>query len=501
MSNKALLTTYSSPEEHYQILVESIQDYAIFMLDPNGFIVTWNMGARRIKKYSEEEVIGKHFSIFYPEELQKKKYPAWVLQKALADGRYEEEGWRMRKGGSPFWARIIVTPIILEGKCVGFSKITKDLSQQLKTARDLKESEQRYHLLIDAVKDYAIFMLDPSGMVTTWNTGAERIKGYSTAEITGKHFSVFYTQEDVRSGFPDYELMKARQNGRFEDEGWRIRQDGTRFWANVVITPIYQEGKLLGFAKVTRDLTERVTAQKELTRRNAELERINSDLDNFVYAASHDLKAPILNIEGLLSVLYNRCLRQEVEKDETIKSIYNMLELSIDRFKTSIQDLTEISNLQKEEVSSNESLSLYNILEEVKILLRDLITVKKAEIITNFEVEHLKFPRKYLRSIFYNLISNSLKYSSPDKAPVIRIQSKITGKNYLLLRFADNGLGIKKGQKEKIFTMFKRLHQHVEGSGIGLYLVKRIVEKTEGTIQVDSEVGKGSTFTIHMKVD
>lgn len=498
MVGKSLNNQLSTPEEHYQLLVDSIKDHAIFMLDSEGFIVTWNKGASRIKLYSEEEIIGKHFSIFYPEQLRKTGYPEWVLQKALEEGGYKEKGWRLRKGGIRFWSSITINPIYQEGKCIGYSKVTRDLSHNKKSAQKLQQSEQRYHLLIDAVKDYAIFMLDPAGIISSWNTGAKRLKGYHETEIIGQHFSVFYMEKDIRSGFPDYGLVKARQEGKFEDEGWRVRKDGSRFWAHVFITPIFQEEALIGFAKVTRDLSERSKAQEQLQKRNTELQRINSDLDSFVYAASHDLKAPILNVEGLLSVLYDSCLSEHIESDDKVKTIYNMLQVSIDRFKNTIQDLTEISYLQREEVIAKESVSLSSILEEVKLFMRDLITVKNAEIITDFEVEYLKISRRNIRSIFYNLLSNSLKYSSPDRPPVIKIHASLAEKNYLVLRFADNGLGIKKGQKDKIFTMFKRLHQHVEGSGIGLFLVKRIVEDAEGKIEVDSEEGKGTTFTIFL---
>ena len=499
MAKKTISSSLSSPEDHYQLLVDSIKDYAIFMLDPEGFIITWNKGANRIKKYTEEEIIGQHFSVFYPEPLRKTGYPERVLQKALEKGEYKENGWRLRKGGHRFWCSITLTPIWRDGKCIGFSKVTRDLSQKKEATQKLKRSEERMQLLIDSVKDYAIFMLDPEGIVTTWNTGAKRLKGYHEGEIIGQHFSVFYPEADTESGFPDYELLMARKEGKFEDEGWRVRKDGSRFWANVVITPILQEEELIGYAKVTRDLSELFKARVQLEKRNAELQRINSDLDNFVYAASHDLKAPILNVEGLLAVLYKSCLEQEVENDEKVHAIYNMLLFSIDRFKQTIQDLTEISYLQKEKVVSNEQVILPDILGEVKHFLRDLITVKKAEFVVDFEVEELNFSRKNIRSIFYNLISNSLKFSSPDRPPVIKIHATMVEPNYLLLRFSDNGLGINKGQTEKIFSMFKRLHQHVEGSGIGLFLVKRIAENADGKVEVESEVGKGSTFSIYLK--
>lgn len=253
-------------ERRFRLLVESVQDYAIFMLDPQGRITSWNSGAERIKRYKPDEIIGEHFSKFYtPEDLASGK-PERLLGIAVREGRAEDEGWRVRKNGEKFWARVTLTAIHDEtGELIGFGKVTRDLTDRKVAEEALHRQEERLRLFVTAVQDYALFMLDSDGRVVTWNTGAERIKGYKASEIVGRHFSVFYPEEDLRNRKPERELEGAVKEGRFEDYGWRIRKDGSKFWANVVITAVRDaEGKLIGFGKVTRDLTERMLAQRSL---------------------------------------------------------------------------------------------------------------------------------------------------------------------------------------------------------------------------------------------
>ena len=214
----------------FKLLVQSIVDYAIYMLDPNGFVTSWNAGAERIKGFATEEVIGKHFSIFYTDEDRDAGRPEQVLETARREGRFAGEGWRVRKDGTRFWANVVVDRITAEdGKLIGFAKITRDMTQQREAQQALLEAEARFRILVQGVTDYAIFMLDPEGRITNWNSGAQRIKGYSPGEIVGEHFSRFYTPEDTASGTPTRAIETARETGRYEAEGWRMRKDGTRF--------------------------------------------------------------------------------------------------------------------------------------------------------------------------------------------------------------------------------------------------------------------------------
>jgi PAS domain S-box-containing protein len=267
----------------YRLLAESVQDYAIFALDPAGRVQTWSAGAARLKGYARTEIVGQHFSVFYPPEAVAAGKPAWELDVASRTGRLEDEGWRVRKDGSRFWANVIITALHDElGQLVGFAKVTRDLTARRLEEEELRRSEERFRLLVESVRDYAIFMLDPDGYVATWNAGAERIKGYQASEIVGRHFSLFYPNDKIVERFPQHELEVASRVGRFEDEGWRVRKDGSRFWANVVITALRdRRGELVGFAKVTRDLTERRAAEEQQRRLAAEeAARVESERRN-----------------------------------------------------------------------------------------------------------------------------------------------------------------------------------------------------------------------------
>ena len=255
-------------EEHFGQLVAGVRDYAVFLLDRQGNVLTWNAGAERIKGYKAEEIVGQHFSRFYPKDAVDRGWPAEELGGRRPTGRFEDEGWRVRKDGSRFWANVVITALRDEsGEVRGFLKITRDLTDRKQAEETLRQSEERFRLLVEGVQDYAIFMLDPEGRVASWNAGAERIKGYKADEIIGQHFSRFYPQEAIDRGWPEHELKVAGAEGRFEDEGWRVRKDGTQFWANVVITALHDEaGTFRGFSKVTRDLTERKRAEENARR-------------------------------------------------------------------------------------------------------------------------------------------------------------------------------------------------------------------------------------------
>ncbi|AMK17627.1 PAS/PAC sensor hybrid histidine kinase [Sphingobium sp. MI1205] len=243
----------------FELLVQSVTDYAIYMLSVDGTVISWNAGARRFKGYEADEIIGLHFSRFYTPEDQAAGIPALALNTADREGRFEAEGWRVRKDGTHFWANVVIDPIRdCTGKLIGFAKGTRDLTERRAAQEALRASEERFRLLVESVTDYAIYMLDPVGTITSWNAGAERFKGYAAGEILGQNFSRFYSEEDRMAGVPSRALDTAAREGRFEAEGWRIRKDGSRFWASVVIDAIRNPmGDLIGFAKITRDLTER----------------------------------------------------------------------------------------------------------------------------------------------------------------------------------------------------------------------------------------------------
>jgi PAS domain S-box-containing protein len=309
-------------EERFRLLVEGVKDYAIFMLDPDGKVASWNEGAHHIKGYSQQEILGRHFSIFYPEEDLKRSKPERELEIAQDEGTYEEEGWRVRKDGSRFWASVLITALWDEaGGLRGFAKVTRDITEreraeeeirqlnknlenrveertsQLEAAvaeleshqRELRQSEERFRILVEGVSDYAIFMLSPDGRVVSWNEGAERIQGYEVSEVLGEHFSIFYTEEDVDRGLPGEELRVAAIEGRFEEEGRRVRKDGTLFQAEVVITALRDEaGNLQGFSQVTRDITARKEAEEALRTSLRRMADLKAALDESAIVSTTD---------------------------------------------------------------------------------------------------------------------------------------------------------------------------------------------------------------------
>ncbi|GHA80926.1 sensor histidine kinase [Pontibacter akesuensis] len=360
-------------------------------------------------------------------------------------------------------------------------------------------------LFIEQIKDYAIFAMDTEGMITTWNQGVEQLKGYKEDEFVGEFYGMLFPEEYQQAGKPEEELKSALAAGVYETKDWRRKKDGSLFWATIKLTAIYAEGKHIGFTKVTGDITEQKKLQDQLAERqqsalehkNMQLQRINLDLDTFIYTASHDLRSPILNIEGLMDILKDELASANALNDNT-EEIVLRVEDSINRFKRTIADLAEINRMQKG-LSENPSDEVINMKEVYEDIMADLNKPKKLKacfIHTDLQVYQLKFSRKNFRSILYNMISNAIKFQSPDRDCIVTIASRLE-EPYVVLSIKDNGLGISPQQQEELFTMFRRFHDHVEGTGVGLYMVKRILENAGGKIEVESEEGSGTKFRLY----
>ena len=289
--------TLTGTDEPFRLLVESVRDYAIFMLDPEGTIRSWNPGARNIKGYEADEIIGRHFSVFYTPDAIQRRHPWHELEIAREVGRFEEEGWRLRKDGTRFWANVVISRINdSAGRHVGFAKVTRDLTERRRAEEELSRSEERFRLLVESVQDYAIFVLDPRGHILSWNQGAQRIKGYTAEQVIGRHFSLFYPDEERARGHPEWELAVAAREGRYTEEGWRVRADGGRFWASVVLTALFApDGTLVGFAKVTRALTERRRAEEELRENEARLTRIVASATDAIISTDEERRIVVFN--------------------------------------------------------------------------------------------------------------------------------------------------------------------------------------------------------------
>ena len=482
-------------EKVFRLLADNVRKYALFLLSPEGMVASWNPGAERMKGYETGEIVGKHFSVFYTQPDLEIRKPWHELEVAAEVGRYEDEGWRLRKDGSRFWANVVITAIRDEnGELLGFGKITQDLT-------DRREAERRYRLLIEGVTDYAIYTLDPKGFITSWNAGAERIKGYSADEIVGKHFSTFYTPEDTAARIPDSVLRRATEAGHFEGEGWRVRKDGTRFWSSVVVTPMRnEEGALVGFSKITRDVTDRKqlldTVQRhanELELRVAEREQTNAELEAFSYSVSHDLRSPLRAIEGFSDIIttdFGDQLPAEV------KEYLLQISQATGRMNRLVQDLLDYSRLTRVDLKP-EAVEIAKVaddaLQQMEQKLRGRVHLTIAEGLRAY------VHPATLTQVLYNLISNGLKFARPGTEPKVEVSASTEG-GRVRIAVHDNGIGIAPQHHERIFKVFEKLHapSKYPGTGIGLAIVKRGITRMGGTVSLTSEPGKGSTFTIEV---
>jgi PAS domain S-box-containing protein len=503
---KALEVELRQSEESYRLMVENVRDYAIFMLDTTGHIVTWNEGAKRIKGYSASEIIGKHFSSFYTAPDLETKKPERELKIAIATGKYEEEGWRVRKDGSVFWASVVITALFnQQNKHIGFSKVTRDLTDRKKNEEVLRQSEERYRSLVEQVTDYEICMLDEKGKIISWNEGAKKLKGYTSEEIIGKYFSIFYPEEDILNGKPAHELAVARREGKYEEEGWRLRKDGSRFWANVIITAVYSaDNLLLGYSKVTRDLTERKEAERalrdsyeryrkladELKITNEELSDANKELEQFTSIVSHDLQEPIRTIKSFLQLMEIKINEGQFSDLNTyiaksIKASTRMREL--------ILNLLHYSQLGKVEVVK-EKINVKEVMNEVVQNLKSSIERSNAKIDIETDVQTVEGDRVQLIQLIQNLLGNALKFTNADK-PEIKVKN-FRENGHVKFAISDNGIGIAENDLNKVFEIFRRLNTKREypGTGIGLAICKKIVDRHGGKIWPESRPGKGTTF-------
>ncbi len=497
-------------EARFRLLVESVKDYAIFMLDPDGRVLTWNAGAELIKGYSASEIIGQHFSVFYPPEAS--DFPAHELRVAAAEGRFEDEGWRVRKDGSRFWANVVITALYgPDKKLVGFAKVTRNLTERREHEESLRHSEERFRLLVEGVSEYAIFMLDVNGVVTTWNSGAARIKGYRAEEIIGQHFSKFYPEDAVESGWPEHELRVAEAEGRFVDEGWRVRKDGSRFWAHVTITALRDDaGRMRGFAKLTRDLTERKRtealeasgAERETmlqAERNARMlaQRTARIKDEFLATLSHELRTPLNAILGWTQLLRARGASEPAELNRAMEIIERNARAQV----RLIDDLLDLSRILSGRFRLDvQQVSLGDIARSA------LDSIEPAAQAKGVRLESILDPRSVvvsgdparLQQVFWNLLSNAVKFTPKGgKIQVVlqRVNSRIE------FSISDTGIGIPGAFLPHVFERFSQkdssTNREYGGLGLGLAICKQLVDLHGGSIQAQSMgEGQGATFVV-----
>jgi PAS domain S-box-containing protein len=511
----------TSPRE-LALLLDAVQDYAIFLLGPTGEIRSWNTGAERTMGYQAPDVLGKHFSIFYgPDDLAAKK-PEMELAVASKEGRIEDEGWRVRGDGVRFWANTVITALHgQDGSVTGFAKVTRDMTRHREAEERLRQSEEMFRLLVESVKDYAIFLLDAEGNIVTWNEGARRLKGWEREEIVGRHFSTFYPESDKLAGKPAWELEQATANGSVEDEGWRIRKDGTRFWANVVITAVFDEQRnLRGFAKVTRDFTDRV--EKEATQRalieqrearlQAEEERRRAEAsyrvaqesnrakDEFLMTLSHELRTPMTAILG-----WTRLLPSLPPNEDTFRDAIASIMRGAQQQARLIDDVLDVSRIMSGKLRmSLENIDLAQLLANAVDTVRPSADAKQIAIVTSFTSDLgtiLGDPTR-LQQIVWNLLTNAVKFTPKEGA--VELSARRTA-SHVQITVHDTGEGIEPSFLPHIFEAFRQAESpstRVHGGlGLGLSIVRYFTEAHGGTVSAESSGrGQGATFTITLPI-
>ena len=482
----------------FQLMADRVRDYAIFLLDTDGKILSWNAGAMAIKQYSADEIIGTHFSIFYTPADIERDWPKYELKRAMLEGRFEDHGWRLRKDGSRFWANVIITALRDDdGNLLAYSKITRDLSERKREEESLRQSEERFRLLVDGVQDYAIYMLNPHGLVTSWNLGARRIKGYESAEIIGRHYSRFFTDEDIKAGKPWTELAMVRQHGRAEEEGWRVRKDGSKFWARVVVSALYDaDGTLHGFTKVTQDLTQRRHAEA--------LETSAGNVNDFIAVLAHELRNPLAPIRNAVHL-------QKITKpgDPVHAASLQIIERQSSQLARIVDDLLDVSRIVRGSLAIDcKPATVASIVERAVETARPHIEAGQHTIEVKLPPDRLEVHVDELRltQALTNILNNAARYTDQGGHIFVTVsRSESEGRPQVTISVRDTGRGIEPDFLQSIFGMFVQgknlLHRPATGLGVGLALARSIVELHHGTIEASSAgPGSGAEFIIRLPV-
>jgi PAS domain S-box-containing protein len=486
-------------ERRFRLLVEGVVDYAIFMLDPDGIITNWNAGAERIKGYLADEIIGQHFSIFYTPEDRVAGLPTRAIETARREGRFAAEGWRVRKDGTLFLASVVIDAIYEDGNLIGFAKITRDVTERQAAHHALQDSERHFRLLVSGVTDYALYMLDPEGRVSSWNAGGERIKGYAPGEIIGQHFSRFYTQPDQAAGRPARALAIARETGRYEEEGWRVRKDGSFFWASVVIDPIRDDdGKLVGFAKITRDISERREAQAALERvqqQLAESQKMDA-LGQLTGGVAHDFNNLLMIVTGHIHML-----KTIAAGDPKAARAARAIELAAQRGATLTRQLLTFSRRQRVNPQPIDIRQRIDSIREVLTSglgggIRLVVDVTADAWPVTVDVGEFEIA-------LVNLVINA-RDAMPDGGTVTISAANISVEegdtvppgDYVAIAVQDTGVGIPPDIIARVFDPFFTTKPVGKGTGLGLSQVYGFAHQAGGTVKIESALGEGTRLTM-----
>ena len=499
-------TSAAIEEMRFRLLIDAVVDYAIYMIDPAGIITSWNSGAKRFKGYEEAEILGEHFSRFYTDEDRAVGMPQRALETAIREGRFEGEGWRVRKDGTHFWCHVVIDPIYSpDGQLLGFAKITRDLTDRKMAEETLKQSEQQFRLLVQGVTDYAIYMLSPEGRVTNWNPGAQRIKGYAPDEVIGKHFSMFYTPEDREIGEPQRALETAVREGRFENRSWRLRKDGTRFLAHVVVDAIRGEtGTLLGFAKITRDVTEAHQAQLALEQTREALFQAQKmqAIGQLSGGIAHDFNNLLTVILGNLEIV-----RKRVGDDPKVSRLLENATQGALRGVSLTQRMLAFARRQE---LKTEPVEIAKLVQGITGLLRSSLG-PGIRIETQFpdELEPVLADTNQLELAVLNLATNA-RDAMPEGGSVVigaeprvvlqQNQSTLAAGRYVCLSVTDTGEGMDDATLASATDPFFTTKGLGKGTGLGLSMVHGFIEQLGGRFVLKSMKGHGTCAVLWLPV-
>ncbi|WP_219272530.1 PAS domain-containing sensor histidine kinase [Pseudomonas sp. Xaverov 83] len=490
-------------DDRYRLLVDAVVDYAIYMLDTNGLIRSWNSGAKKIKQYEQSDVLGRHFSLFYTPEDLASDLPARALKSAEQSGRFEGEGWRIRKDGTRLWALVIIDPIRADdGTLIGFAKVTRDLTERKAAEQALRQSEQQFSLLVQGVTDYALYMLDPNGVITTWNAGAQRIKGYEPAEVIGKHYSLFFQREDADNKVPQRALETVIREGRYEGQGWRLRKDGTGFLAHVVIDPIKNEqGELVGFAKITRDVTESVQAQQEIKETREALFQAQKmeSLGQLTGGIAHDFNNLLMVILGSLELAKKR-----VPQDSRTYSLLNNAIAGAQRGATLTQRMLAFARRQE---LDPQPVDVGDLIRNMSDLLSRMLGAG-ISVDTQFPLvlRPVLVDMSQLEMAVMNLVINArdamegrgriLISAKEDSFPGRPDDSE----RLICIAVIDTGPGMNDATLQRAMEPFFTTKGAGKGTGLGLSMVHGLAAQSQGHFVLKSKEGEGTTAELWLPV-
>ncbi|HTJ89066.1 MAG TPA: PAS domain S-box protein [Acidocella sp.] len=489
-------------DHRYRLLVDSVTDYAIFMLDPDGLVTTWNPGAQRFHGYRASEIIGKHFSLFYTPEDQAAGMPARVLQIVAADGRFETEGWRVRKDNTRFWAHVIIDRIkTADGNIAGYAKVTRDLTEKKRAEEALRCEEQQFRILVQGVSDYSIYMLSPDGRVVNWNLGAQRIYGYRPEEIIGRSFSNFYTDEDLRAGLPARALETAVREGRFEREGWRIRKDGRRFLANVMIDPIRDKsGEIIGFAKITRDVTEQKETRCALEEAREALFQAQKmeAIGQLTGGIAHDFNNLLTGILGSLELIETRLAQGR------IKELDRYIDIAQGSAKRAAALTSRLLAFSRRQTLTPKPVDIIRLVSGLEDLLRRTAgpTIELSVRIPENVWAILVDPNQ-LENALLNLCINAHDAMQDGGRLTITARNwpsdsqpenehDLPAGDWVIISVTDTGTGMPKEVIERAFEPFFTTKPLGEGTGLGLSMIHGFAHQSGGKVWIESEIGQGT---------